>query len=487
MDETIPRRDFLKGAVVGTAALAAGSAPQSAAAQATAAQTAAVPPATTPAADAEPLLTLTATEHAFVVAAVDTLIPADELSPSGSDCGVVDLHRPPAGRGLGHAARGCIAAGRSPRASRSTAISSRSTPREFFRAGIAAANAWSRKTYGKDFDRLSRSRPHRRAQGDGSRQGAVSRVSQPRRSSTRCCRSPWRASSPIRSMAAIATRRRWKMVGYPGLPATYAGKTSKPISARNTTSRRDRSRTFHKAEGDHGDTARRKSMPSCVGMGWTGSILARELTKAGLKVVGLERGANRSPREDFALPGIRDEMKYSSAPGTDAGQLNRNRDAAATAPAETALPIRRLGAFLPRRRASAAPAPLERHAPGASCRPITNCAAHLASRYGKNAIPDGDDDRRTGRSPMTSSSRYYDRFDKLCGVSGKAGNLRGQKIDGGNVFEGPRAERISQHAAGPVAWPAPIMDKAAREPRLSPVPGARRRSRAQAYTNPRRR
>ena len=33
---------------------------------------------------------------------------------------------------------------------------------------------------------------------------------------------------------------------------------------------------------------------------------------------------------------------------------------------------------------------------------------------------------------------YYDRFEKLCGISGKAGNLRGQKIEGGNVFEGPR-------------------------------------------------
>ena len=47
-----------------------------------------------------------------------------------------------------------------------------------------------------------------------------------------------------------------------------------------------------------------------VGMGWTGSIMARELTKAGLSVVGLERGAHRSPAEDFALPAIRDELKY---------------------------------------------------------------------------------------------------------------------------------------------------------------------------------
>ena len=69
VEETIPRRDFLKGAMIGTAALAAGN-PAPAAAQTS------LPAAS---ADAEPLLTLTATEHAFVVAAVDALIPADEL------------------------------------------------------------------------------------------------------------------------------------------------------------------------------------------------------------------------------------------------------------------------------------------------------------------------------------------------------------------------------------------------------------------------
>jgi gluconate 2-dehydrogenase alpha chain len=46
-----------------------------------------------------------------------------------------------------------------------------------------------------------------------------------------------------------------------------------------------------------------------VGMGWSGSIMARELTKAGLTVVGLERGAPKSPQDDFALPRIRDELQ----------------------------------------------------------------------------------------------------------------------------------------------------------------------------------
>jgi hypothetical protein len=35
------------------------------------------------------MLVLTITEADFIAAAVDTLIPADELSPSGSECGIV--------------------------------------------------------------------------------------------------------------------------------------------------------------------------------------------------------------------------------------------------------------------------------------------------------------------------------------------------------------------------------------------------------------
>ncbi|MGD0152052.1 MAG: gluconate 2-dehydrogenase subunit 3 family protein, partial [Xanthobacteraceae bacterium] len=80
-DDNIPirRRNFLMGA--GTAVAASLAPPVTAEAQA--AQSAASAPT-----DAEPLLTLTPTEHAFFVAAADTLIPADDLSPSGSQCGV---------------------------------------------------------------------------------------------------------------------------------------------------------------------------------------------------------------------------------------------------------------------------------------------------------------------------------------------------------------------------------------------------------------
>src|SRR5260370_4607733 len=83
-----------------------------------------------------------------------------------------------------------------------------------------------------------------------------------------------------------------------------------------------------------------------VGMGWTGSIMARELTKAGLTVVGLERGEDLTPRENFALPAVRDELRYSY-------RLDLIQDPALETvtfrhrPSESALPMRRFGSFLP--------------------------------------------------------------------------------------------------------------------------------------------
>ena len=47
-----------------------------------------------------------------------------------------------------------------------------------------------------------------------------------------------------------------------------------------------------------------------VGVGLTGTILAKELTDAGLRVVGLERGGPRESPAAFALPDIHDELRY---------------------------------------------------------------------------------------------------------------------------------------------------------------------------------
>jgi len=48
-----------------------------------------------------------------------------------------------------------------------------------------------------------------------------------------------------------------------------------------------------------------------LGVGLVGSILGREMTKAGLKVVGLERGEPRFTVPDFQGPAMHDELRYS--------------------------------------------------------------------------------------------------------------------------------------------------------------------------------
>ena len=104
-----------------------------------------------------------------------------------------------------------------------------------------------------------------------------------------------------------------------------------------------------------------------VGMGWTGSIMARELTKAGLSVVGLERGAGRSPAQDFALPGIRDELKYRL-------RFQLMLDSATETltmrhmPNETAAPMRRWGACACMSSRSPIRCSPRRHARRTSCR-----------------------------------------------------------------------------------------------------------------------
>jgi len=174
-----------------------------------------------------------------------------------------------------------------------------------------------------------------------------------------------------------------------------------------------------------------------VGMGWTGPIMARELTKAGLTVVGFERGPDRNPAEEFVIPRLRDELRYMLR--LELMQNNAiDTITFRNASADLALPIRRFGAFLP--------------GEGVGGSGIHWGALHwrflpsdfrirsvLIERYGAKSIPD---EMTIADWPVSYDELepHYDRFDKLCGVSGKAGNLRGKIIEGGNPFEGPRSD-----------------------------------------------
>lgn len=216
-----------------------------------------------------------------------------------------------------------------------------------------------------------------------------------------------------------------------------------------------------------------------IGMGWAGSIMARELTRGGLKVVGLERGPRRNPAEDFKLPQGRDELKY-------AVRLELIQDAAQETvtmrhtPSETALPMRRLGSFLPASGTGGS---------GLVWNGITSrflpsdlsLRTHLTERYGRNSIPSDMSIADFGVS-YTELEPHYDRFEKLCGTSGQAGNLRGQKIAGGNIFEGERSDDYPNRPHPPLDT-VRLFAKTATELGLHPFPIPSGNASAK-YTNP---
>jgi gluconate 2-dehydrogenase gamma chain len=219
-EDSIPRRDFLKGAGAAGAAAATVLTGPSESAQAQTATTAAAPATAAPATEAH--LTLTATEAAFLSAAYDTFIPADKLSPSGTECGLVTyIDRQLAGA-WGNGARfyrgGPFLQGK-PEHGYQLPL----TPREFFAAGIKATNAWTRKTYGKDFDRLAAA--DRVAALKAMEDGTATFENFDARAFFGQLHALTMAgffSDPI--YGGNRDKVAWKMLGFPGLPATYADK-----------------------------------------------------------------------------------------------------------------------------------------------------------------------------------------------------------------------------------------------------------------------
>ena len=172
-----------------------------------------------------------------------------------------------------------------------------------------------------------------------------------------------------------------------------------------------------------------------VGLGWTGGILAKELTEAGLNVVALERGAIRSPEKDFAVPIVRDELRFvvrhDLMQNTARDTLTIRND-----PSQDALPMRRLGSFLPGEGVGGSAV----HWSGHTWR-WTDMEFKVRSmyeeRYGKNFIPADMTVQDWGIS-YAELEPYYDKFEYTAAVSGKAGNINGQILPGGNPFEAPR-------------------------------------------------
>jgi gluconate 2-dehydrogenase gamma chain len=213
-DATIARRKFLLGAGVASTAVVAGLASQAEA------QTPSATPAAAPPNEPVTYLTLSALEAAFLSAIADTMIPADALSPSGTDCGVVTFIDRQLAGSFGGGAK-LYRSGPFRKGKPEQGYQLPLTPREFIGVGIAATNDWVRKVHGKDFHRLAAKEREEALKALEAGKAELGEFDG---------REFFDALLNLVMEGFLAdpiyggnrNKAAWKMIGYPGLPALYA-------------------------------------------------------------------------------------------------------------------------------------------------------------------------------------------------------------------------------------------------------------------------
>ncbi len=217
-----------------------------------------------------------------------------------------------------------------------------------------------------------------------------------------------------------------------------------------------------------------------IGFGWTGAIAAQELSDTGLNILALERGQFRDTPTGFATTFDQDELRYMWRHHLFQNVVNEtmtfrnNQD-------QTALPIRNWGSFLPGEGVGGAGV----HWNGQAWRFLENdfkFKTHNQQRYGKAAVDAYDMTIQDWGVSYADLEPHYDKFEKLCGIAGKAGNIRGQIQPGGNPFEAPRSSDYPTPPMEMTYGPTLFAD-AARSLGHKPFPQPSANM-SQAYTNP---
>jgi gluconate 2-dehydrogenase alpha chain len=168
-----------------------------------------------------------------------------------------------------------------------------------------------------------------------------------------------------------------------------------------------------------------------VGMGAVGGVAALPLVQAGLEVVGLEAGTWLRA-DDFSPDELQNNYR-----GWPQSVQKANREVPTHRPNPSA-PYSPRPAIHPMMNGVGG---TSLHYWGQSWRLTPwdfKVVSETTRRYGASRIPKGStvEDWPFGLEELEP---YYDRVEREIGVSGKAGNIKGQIDRGGNIFEGPRA------------------------------------------------
>lgn len=176
-----------------------------------------------------------------------------------------------------------------------------------------------------------------------------------------------------------------------------------------------------------------------VGLGWAGSLMAEELTRAGLNVVAIDRGVWEQAHGNYPPNIAADELRYgvrreALKPPSVETLTFRNRTS------QTALPGRDWNAW--QMGASVGGAGKHWAANAWRFNPSDfEMATRVRQRYHNMKLADGLILQDWGVS-YADLEPHYDRWEKIAGVSGKAGVLAGRKQPGGNPFEGSRTNEF---------------------------------------------
>ena len=219
-DATFARRDILKS--IATVASAAPLSPTLiAATTATVAVAATADAAPTPATPVAGYQSLGPDEAAFVEAMVNLMCPADHLTPNGVDCGLATFIDRQLAGGFGQG-ENLYMHGPWHQGKPQLGYQLPLTPEQFFKAGIAAASAACRTRFGKDFDALPAA----------DAEAFLQDLSKGKVTDPRVPLGLWFSdlAYPLFVQACFADpiyggnadKVFWRMIGYPGLPATYA-------------------------------------------------------------------------------------------------------------------------------------------------------------------------------------------------------------------------------------------------------------------------
>jgi len=197
-----------------------------------------------------------------------------------------------------------------------------------------------------------------------------------------------------------------------------------------------------------------------VGFGWTGAIMAKEMTEAGLNVVALERGAYRDTYPDGAYPKTIDELTY-----VQRWKLFQNISKSSFTfrrqTGDTAVPYRQINMFKPGEGVGGAGL----HWSGCHWRILPEelkMRSHYEERYGKNFIPK-DMTLQDWGVTYEELEPFFDFGEKMMGTSGTAYRVKGQVVNKtGNYFEANRSSEFPL-AAQKEQYQSAIFRKAAED------------------------